>query len=295
MDNQADIQPTTSEAPAEGGSNPGAEALKDSSASEPSGDWLSGFDDAQREKITKRGWKSPQEMFRSYEGAEKVLSDTNRKPFPGEHDDITQWEGWADLGRPETPEGYSELVKRPDLPEGVTYDEELEAKFFAAMHETGAPPHMVQKALDTFVAREMAAFEAAQAQSLADKQEFEKQMRGEFGSPDQQPYKEALDYARRGYKALGLDDAALEQLGANLGSFGLVKGMAKLGRMMGENGSLIGEGGDLKGRTESLKSELAALDAKFVSAGKNPAITWDHTDMERRTSIVRELAVLDTQ
>ncbi len=65
--------------------------------------------------------------------ANDFISKSVRLPDDGDTSGMDEL--YNKLGRPETAEGYE--VKRPDMPEGMKYDEALETSFLTAAHKIG--------------------------------------------------------------------------------------------------------------------------------------------------------------
>lgn len=81
-------------------------------------------------------YKSPEEVYRGFVAAQQLIG---RKGIiqPQEGDGPEIWEQYYNaLGRPEAPEKY-EIAKPEDLPEGLTYDSDLEKEFKQFAFEKG--------------------------------------------------------------------------------------------------------------------------------------------------------------
>lgn len=71
---------------------------------ESQANWSDSFSEADKKMILDKGWKSPQDMFKSYQEIEKFAS--NKISIP-KADDAEAWKKLdAKLGCPETIEGY---------------------------------------------------------------------------------------------------------------------------------------------------------------------------------------------
>ncbi len=72
--------------------------------------WQNSLPDDIRPLAQAKGWKSPAEAVKSYAHLERLIGAERiaLPPKDGQgHRDWSQWEGWAALGRPETPERYA--------------------------------------------------------------------------------------------------------------------------------------------------------------------------------------------
>lgn len=89
-------------------------------------------EDIRNEKVIQET-KDITSMAKRLVDANKFISQSVRLPDDGDTSGMDEL--YNKLGRPENVDGYS--ITRPDLPEGMQYDEALEGSFLAAAHEIG--------------------------------------------------------------------------------------------------------------------------------------------------------------
>jgi len=75
------------------------------------------------------GMVNGENALRSYKHAETLIGG-EKVAIPKHEDDEEGWQRvYTALGRPEDKDGYNEIIERPEIPEGVTYQEEYEEDF----------------------------------------------------------------------------------------------------------------------------------------------------------------------
>ncbi len=210
--------------------------------------------------LTKAAQKfaSPTEALRSYVELERRLG---RAVFlPGEEaDDAELRQFHRRLGVPERPEDYPvQFPARLDAGEAEGVLAERRERFLTVMQAAGAPPKVVQAALDWF-GGEVEGLEGARA-ARRDQAEAaaEGGLRRAWG-PD---YDRNLALARRAVRRFGADqDRALAELtladGSRLGSHdGFLRLLASVGGALLEDQPLVGSGG---GEDAGLEQRIDAL------------------------------------
>ena len=166
------------------------------------------------------------------------------------------------LGVPEQPTGYT--IKRPDVVLDGGWDTAAEATFLGAMHKVGAPPAVVQAAIDFYGQYERAKLE----QATAEAQRVGTQLRQEWGAD----YDARLGRANRAVLEFGGKelDEAFTTVGHTLNAAGrhplLVRAWANVGQALVEHGAMTGEGlptmgaDEAKARAATLRNELKTMD-----------------------------------
>jgi len=87
------------------------------------------------------------EVLKGYAEAQKYIGGAIRVPKP----DATPEERdkfYAKLGRPETPDKYG--VEFPTLPEGLSWDQSAQQKFFGVAHQYGLTPSQARGLIDWY-------------------------------------------------------------------------------------------------------------------------------------------------
>jgi hypothetical protein len=156
-------------------------------------DWVS---DDYRSVVDAKGWKSADDVLKSYVNLEKAMGK-ERLAVPEPDQDINEWDGWGRLGTPETADGYD--LKVPEGMEG--YSQELSDWFRSAAHDAKLPAHMAQRLHDGFVQR---AIEQSHSQVLDTQRQIEDwnaEIRREYGTA----YEDKIGLAKRAVRAFGSD------------------------------------------------------------------------------------------
>jgi len=143
---------------------------------------------------------------------------------------------YAKLGRPDSPDKYD--LKRPELPDGVPYDEEAEKFYRTEFHKAGFTQKQMETAFNLHNQRTLAALKASrEAQDKAVK-EAESSLRREWGKEFDQKFELAKRAAFwSGGQALR-DELARTGIGNNPL---LVKAFAMFGSQMSEDKLVTGQ------------------------------------------------------
>lgn len=212
-----------------------------------------------------KGFKTPLDALKSYRELEGKVGNALTPWKEGE--DPTQWPGWSKLGRPEKPEGYQ--VKRPTLPEGMTYNEAEEKAYLEHAHKIGTPQHIVQQNIDFLSSQRAAEFTKLKELETQETQALDK-LYGEWNVPKgadgkwQTANHPQLVNAQRAYKAFGMDG----EIAADVENFIGGARMMKLFAAIGAHPS-IKEGGLVTGEVsantskESAMARIKELDDKY--------------------------------
>ena len=242
-------------------------------AAAPTGSWTDAITDTEaRGFIELKGWKSPDELVKSYRNLEK-LQGTAKVPLPTGPEDA---EGYARvydaLGRPKTAEEYG--LKAP---EGVPpeFTQAAAAKF----HEAGLNTQQAQ-AVTAWYNEQVAAQTAAAQQAMQVQTENDlKALRSEWGSA----YDENTEAGRRAARQFGLDAEALGKMEQAMGTGPLLKFMAQVGRGLGEGKFVSGDEGGQFGLTP------AAATARIAELKGDPAWLgrWAAGGVKERNELAR--------
>ena len=116
--------------------------------------WMAQLPDDFKQNETLSSYKTLGELgskFLEFDGKTKELSEKLSSAIPklGENatpDEVVEYR--KAIGVPETPDGYE--VKRPEIPEGMVYDEVLEKKFKENSHKLGLTPSQVNGLYDMY-------------------------------------------------------------------------------------------------------------------------------------------------
>ena len=183
------------------------------SETESQANWSDSFSEADKKVISDKGWKSPQDIFKSYQEIEKFAS--NKISIP-KAEDAEAWKKLdAKLGCPETIEGY-------ELTDVAEVDKPYLDDFKKAALETGMRPNQVKAMYDYYKGRQDQITEAFNAQVEKDKEEI----KSEWGDD----YSKNEELMKRGVAVLGLDEDLLTNIEVSIGT----KAFMNLGKRFGE-------------------------------------------------------------
>lgn len=217
-------------------------------------EWAKDFPAETLTVIKAKGYKTPADLAQAYISAEKMIGvDKIAAPKDG------KWspEALKALGVPDKPEGYQ--ITRPQMPEGVTYDEGFEKAMLPIVHAQGLPPATVNaliEAVSAYRIQEMR--NTAIAQADAQKVAMDG-LHAEFGQKTQaivnQAGRAALAIEKMGVK--GLVDRLNETRTGD--DPVMIRAFAKIGEMMGEDvlKSGVPAGGAIS--PDQAKTAIAAL------------------------------------
>lgn len=180
---------------------------------ESQANWSDSFSEADKKMISDKGWKSPQDMFKSYQEIEKFAS--NKISIP-KADDAEAWKKLdAKLGCPETIEGY-------EVKDVAEVDKPFMDDFKNAALQAGMRPNQVKAMYEFYKGRQDQITEAFNAQVEKDKEAI----KSEWGDD----YSKNEELMRRGVAVLGLNEDLLTNIEVSIGT----KAFMELGRRLGE-------------------------------------------------------------
>lgn len=129
-----------------------------------------------REKKTVR----VEELGKGYKNLEQLLG-REKIPMPASDDDIEGWERvYSALGRPKAPNEYE--FKRPELPEDLPYDEDLEESFRSYAFANGLNRKQATAAYDFWVKRQVQSHSAWASNQKQEKDRVQADLIREYGN-----------------------------------------------------------------------------------------------------------------
>lgn len=247
-------------------------------------EWLSGLSEELRGEATFGRYATIDDMARAHLELRSKLSNGGGDVLtpPAEGEDITAWDGWTALGAPDSVEDVT--IERPEMPDGLPYNEEREKAFLARAVEQRYPPHVIQDVVNLAAEEARAEHEAIVAHRAEQRRQLDRAIDGEWGSGETRD--ENLDLARRASKFFGLttsDNTTIEEQ-LQGGGFALVKKMAAIGKVLSEH-RLDGEGGTdvskdaAQARLDFFKKKIA--DAPANTDPLTAAEKAERTQMQR--------------
>jgi len=213
---------------------------------------------------------SPLVALQGWRNSEKLIGDpTKRLPEPrlDSAEELAKWPGFEKLGTPKDAKDYQ--FKRPDMPEGVQYDEAAEQRFRAMAHKAHMPQFMFERIMNEEIAARTAGAMQSVNDMKAEQTRIETVLRQDLGAGYDTAIKQAGMAAKLLAEEAGVDPGkAADYASAILGSEETTRMFLHLAKMMGE-GALQGAGdkgfassvSDAKADIERLK-----LDGEFQKA-----------------------------
>lgn len=164
--------------------------------------FLASLSEENRRVVEAKGWKSPDDVIAGYRGAEAQMHKGLNIDPAGENGEYTpeQWDQFGKkVGAPEKAEFYQ--FNRPDVPEYVSYDENLESGFRETVHKykltkaqaAGVYGDMTKMMVD----QQMGGHKQVETAISATRDALVR----EYGEPGSATYKDTMETAYRDIKA----------------------------------------------------------------------------------------------
>lgn len=205
-------------------------------------------------------------LFDNYGALEsKIGMDTVKAPVAGATPEFLAEHKEA-LGVPPEPSGYE--YERPELPDGVEWDEKGEEAVRKWAHERNLPPELFKDAMDFAVEQRMAQGTQTAEQVSANNEKFQEALAKEWGGDKARN----IEIAQNAVAALGLGDVMvkgeggaqvplLDKIDAELGSPGVMQLMKAIGEKMKGAELITGDGAALTKTKQQAKQAVDALKA----------------------------------
>ena len=199
--------------------------------------WSDSFSEDEAKMVKDKGWKSPQDILKSYKELENLSS--NKFSIP-KADDAEAWKKLdAKLGCPDTIEGY-------DIQDIADIDKPFIDAFKAAALEAGMRPSQFQKMYDCYKDRQEKLTEAFNAQVEKDKDD----VRAEWGND----YSMNEEIMKRGLRLFELPEELLSNIEMAISTKEFMKLGKRIGALVSEDAAK-GLGGG-----ESMSQEMTTED-----------------------------------
>lgn len=195
--------------------------------------WLPDADEITTGYIQNKGWQSPADLLKSYQGAEKLIGVPPDKVLrlPGDTSTKDELDAfYTKLGRPADPNGYE--IKAP---QGA--DDSFAKAAAGKFHELGLNTKQAQELAKWYESQGATMGEAQQQAKTAANVEQQNALRTEWGAA----YDAKLTQARNFAQQAGVDAATLDKLQDAMGFDGVMKFMANLGGKIGEANFVSGD------------------------------------------------------
>jgi hypothetical protein len=195
-------------------------------------DWISGLSPELRQMVETKGYKTPADVVQAYAHAQRAIgADKIPLPKDGVWDEVAR----AKLGVPREAGGYK--LNRPELPQGVAYDEAFEKAALPVAHKLGLTPAQVQGLLDFYAGHQTQSLQTVLRGRVEDETQAVGLLQQEWGPS----YDTKVAQAARAARYFGGQQLIdfLNQSGAG-NNPELVRAFAKVGSMMTEDSLKIG-------------------------------------------------------
>jgi hypothetical protein len=190
-------------------------------------DWTAGLTPELKALVTGKGYKTPGDVVQAYDHAQRAIgADKIPAPKDGVWDPIAL----EKLGVPKDASGYQ--LKRPDMPAGLTYDENFEKAAIPILHKMGIPPAGAQALLDFYAGNQSQQHQAAIAARETQRTAGLVELKGEWGAA----FDSKVEVAQRAALTFGGQEL-IDAFNANglAGNKAMVKAFEKIGALMGED------------------------------------------------------------
>lgn len=164
------------------------------------------YPDEHKELVERTGWKDSGAALKSYTELEGMMSSRIKLPTPeSSAEEVSAF--YDKIGRPVNAEGYE--LTRPELPEGMTYDENFEKAVCSIAYEAGISKAQLQAIAKAYNEYQVEQFNTLTAELTKTFDEGKAALQSEW----KDKYDANLEVARRACKELGGDDfvALLEE------------------------------------------------------------------------------------
>lgn len=226
-----------------------------------SADPLEGDAPSHRDYVKAKGWKSQDDIIKSYREAERAIRDSGRIKVPGEGatpEDIASFH--KAIGVPDSPDGYEFTPPVGDDGEPLPLDMNLLNPLAKAAHERGLPKAAFEGLVSDFIQLQL-----DQAASIDSTAQAEAQRVVKGWGADAEEKKAAIDRAAAALKISGQQLVAMRN---SLGAEFTLNMMARLGAGLGEDVLLAGERQRFGVTASEAQAELDRMKADKDMAAK---------------------------
>lgn len=190
-------------------------------------DWTKGWDAADVGTVEKRGWRTPQDLYKSYSELQKTLSH-DKIVLPKDGADVKEWDAvFNRLGRPEAADKYT-------MPKGS--DEAFFKAVVPDLHAAGLTQKQVDAAAAAINKYGESTLAVQRDQAMRDQEAGMAELNREWGPSAAKE----IELARRAMRGVGLSvqdvDSAIMAMGAG-GTQKLMKALTMAGRAIAEDNS----------------------------------------------------------
>lgn len=255
-------------------------------------DWRQAFAGKNDEALkTLNRFKTPEGVWKAYESLRQKVSSgeyTRTKPQTEDADALKAWR--AEIGLPETPEGY--LDKLPDGLEIPGEDQPLVDKYLERMHAEGASPKHVHDGLAWYYETQQALVEERAEADKEFRARSEDELRSEWG-PEYRGNLNGMRSMLESYGSAGLQEEILTARtddGTMLGDHpGFLRMLVNLSSEINPQGIVTPTLGE--DRMASIETRIAELEAEMgdTKARSGPDSYWNNQSKQEEYRRLLEL------
>jgi len=200
--------------------------------------WRDGVADEYREGVSK--FETPNDLAKGYLEIEKLSGSKIKLPTPeSSAEEVSAF--YDRVGRPANADGYE--LPRPDMPEGMTYNEDFEKAIRSVAYEAGISKAQLQALSKAFNEYQVQEYTNFNAELQRTHEEGERVLKEKWGAK----YDENLEVARRACKELGDEDFTNLLVESKLGNNPVfIKAFHNIGMKILNDTLVKGEGGGEK-------------------------------------------------
>lgn len=235
--------------------------------------WLTGLTPEQQQHISSHGYKTAADVVNAHIHAERLIgSDKIAVPKDGVWDEASR----AKLGIPSDAASYK--INRPQLPEGLPYDEKFEQSALAVAHKIGLTNTQAQELIGFWAASQGNSFANVAASNEANQAATVEALQKEWGKA----YDDKVAFASRAVKEFGGQELVdyLNEPGVG-NNIHLVRAFAKVGELLREDRMPAGRPSGMALTPEQARVEANQLMATEAYRKREHP---EHADMMKRVS-----------
>jgi hypothetical protein len=176
------------------------------------------------------------------------------KPEPGKLTEFFK-ANKAAFGGLEKPEDYA--WNKPELPEGISFDETAEKSFRQFAFDRSLPREMAQDMFDFGVKMMTGQAQIQMQKTMEERKQLQASLAKEWGG-DAPKHVEMAQYAAR---QLGIDAALADQLNSEMSAPAMLKLFAQLGAKMEGAATITGDGKTLASTADQARADLSRREA----------------------------------
>ena len=203
---------------------------------------------------------------------------------------LDAWKGWTDLGWTERLDDYR--LEKPEIPEGMTYDEGMQEHLRKVAHEHRVPPGAAQQVLNGLVGYQQEQYKALQASGAKSETDLQDALKKDWGDKWNTNRELATRAAR--FLGVGVDETA--ELDDILGSAPMVQLFHKIGSLLGEDtlqttASPGGVAAAQSAEAARLERQRLEADPAWMAVFNNPRHAQNADFVAQRNELLKREAV----